>query len=127
MTAPVGLQLSRRKGFDLQALSRATNGLDAINVARPGKLGNPFTVTNAIEMGFAREETAQRFVVECFDQWLGPLSTYGHPIWWEGVEAHNRRNYIWEQMSHLRGKNLACWCGLDQPCHRNVLLWLANG
>jgi hypothetical protein len=27
---------------------------------------------------------------------------------------------------HLRGKNLACWCPLDQPCHADVLLRLAN-
>lgn len=27
----------------------------------------------------------------------------------------------------LRGKNLACWCPLDQPCHADVLLELANG
>ncbi len=26
----------------------------------------------------------------------------------------------------LRGKNLACWCPLDQPCHADVLLILAN-
>jgi hypothetical protein len=26
----------------------------------------------------------------------------------------------------LRGKNLACWCGLDQACHADVLLELAN-
>lgn len=26
----------------------------------------------------------------------------------------------------LRGKNLACWCRLDQPCHADVLLELAN-
>jgi hypothetical protein len=26
----------------------------------------------------------------------------------------------------LRGKNLACWCPLDQPCHADVLLNLAN-
>lgn len=28
--------------------------------------------------------------------------------------------------SELRGKNLACWCPLDQPCHADVLLELAN-
>lgn len=39
MTKPVRLQLSRRKGFDLQALSIATNGLPAVSVARPGKRG----------------------------------------------------------------------------------------
>lgn len=26
----------------------------------------------------------------------------------------------------LRGKNLACWCALDRPCHADVLLELAN-
>ena len=29
-------------------------------------------------------------------------------------------------ISELRGKNLACWCPLDQPCHADVLLELAN-
>jgi len=27
----------------------------------------------------------------------------------------------------LCGKNLACWCRTDQPCHADVLLELANG
>ncbi|CAB4164394.1 Protein of unknown function DUF4326) [uncultured Caudovirales phage] len=27
----------------------------------------------------------------------------------------------------LRGKNLACWCPLDKPCHADVLLEIANG
>lgn len=26
----------------------------------------------------------------------------------------------------LRGKNLACWCALDQPCHADALLEHAN-
>ena len=26
----------------------------------------------------------------------------------------------------LRGKNLACWCSLDQPCHADILLRIAN-
>lgn len=29
-------------------------------------------------------------------------------------------------ISPLRGKDLACWCPLDQPCHADVLLELAN-
>jgi hypothetical protein len=28
--------------------------------------------------------------------------------------------------SELRGKDLACWCPLDQPCHADVLLEIAN-
>lgn len=27
----------------------------------------------------------------------------------------------------LAGKNLACWCALNQPCHADVLLQIANG
>lgn len=27
----------------------------------------------------------------------------------------------------LAGRDLACWCPLDQPCHADVLLALANG
>jgi hypothetical protein len=30
-------------------------------------------------------------------------------------------------LAALRGKDLACWCPLDQPCHADVLLELANG
>jgi Domain of unknown function (DUF4326) len=29
-------------------------------------------------------------------------------------------------VASLRGKNLACWCPLNQPCHADVLLELAN-
>jgi len=31
-----------------------------------------------------------------------------------------------EARKTLRGKDLACWCQLDQPCHADVLLELAN-
>jgi hypothetical protein len=30
-------------------------------------------------------------------------------------------------VEELRGKDLACWCRLDQECHADVLLELANG
>jgi hypothetical protein len=26
----------------------------------------------------------------------------------------------------IRGKNLACWCSLDEPCHADILLEAAN-
>jgi len=31
-----------------------------------------------------------------------------------------------EFLKELRGKDLACWCALDQPCHADVLLEIAN-
>jgi hypothetical protein len=29
--------------------------------------------------------------------------------------------------AELKGKNLACWCPLSQPCHADVLMELTNG
>lgn len=29
-------------------------------------------------------------------------------------------------ISELKGKNLACWCPLDKPCHADLLLEIAN-
>lgn len=29
-------------------------------------------------------------------------------------------------VSKLKGKNLACWCPLDKPCHADILLKIAN-
>lgn len=31
-----------------------------------------------------------------------------------------------EVRSELAGRDLACWCRLDQPCHADVLLVVAN-
>lgn len=31
-----------------------------------------------------------------------------------------------EIRTYLRGKDLACWCPLNQPCHADVLLEIAN-
>lgn len=41
--------------------------------------------------------------------------------------------YKWVKKSEIKrvkkelgGKNLACWCPLDKPCHADVLLKIAN-
>ena len=31
-----------------------------------------------------------------------------------------------DDLRELRGKDLACWCPLDKPCHADVLLEIAN-
>lgn len=121
---PVRLQLSRRKGFDLQAHSRAVNDLPAVNCARPSNFGNPFTIAAAIDIGFANKETAQAFVVECFRDWLGPSQSDRN--WWQGEESDRRRSAILSRLGDLRGKNLACFCAIDAPCHVDTYLELAN-
>jgi hypothetical protein len=41
---PLRLQLLRRKGYSLQAASRAANGLPAVKVDRSTRRGNPYRV-----------------------------------------------------------------------------------
>ena len=36
------------------------------------------------------------------------------------------RAFFMDRVAELRGKNLACWCPLDRPCHADTLLALAN-
>lgn len=125
MIRPVRLQRARRKGFDLQAWSHEINSLDAINCARPTTLGNPFTMKGCREAGYVGtdKQIAQR-CVNAFDAWLTSN------LWrmnWDGPEAERTRSAILASLPTLRGKNLACWCGLcarhaatgkplDEPC-----------
>lgn len=116
MTQPVRLQLSRRAGFDLQAHSRAVNGLPAVNVARPSKWGNPFVV--------GKDGTRQDYVGFYAAMVNGYAALTRTPRVEQLIEAgaYVRKNY-----PELKGKNLACWCALDgKPCHADVLLDLAN-
>ena len=136
---PVRLQLSRRAGFNLQALSLATNGLVAVNVARPGKWGNPFVAGKPSGCDFKDDGDITPMIaalshgqaIEFFrDMTWGFLSPEMHP------HGHNhmtrwRRQVTGMSISeaariYLRGKNLACFCRLDQPCHADTLLHLAN-
>lgn len=73
------------------------NGLPIVYVGRPTKWGNPFKVGNEC----SRQEAVDKF------------ATY--------LAVTNL------DLEGLRGKNLACWCPLDQPCHADILLRLANG
>lgn len=113
MTRPVRLRLSRAKGFRLQAASRALNGLPAVSVARPGRWGNPYKAGPEINTGGCRipEITPERAVALFRARWEQALRT------WPSART---------AIEELRGKNLACWCRPDQPCHADVLLELAN-
>lgn len=124
MTTPVRLQRQRHKGFNLQALSMETNGLPAVSVCRPSIFGNPFTMKDAVEVGYVRdpkEKLATLFLVDCFADWIS-----GSDKWWTGPVSEQRRKAVISRLGELRGKNLACFCRLDQPCHADVLLEIAN-
>ena len=115
---PVRLQLSRKKGFNLQEHSKAVNGLEAVNCARPSRFGNPFTKADAVEVGYSGDN---KFLANTFWYWI-----HGDDKFWIGMASRKARKIIWENMDNLTGKNLACWCKPDAPCHADVLLELAN-
>lgn len=122
MTRPVRLQLRRSRGFDLQAASRALNGLPAVVVSRPSPFGNPFTFEAVIAEGLAAgKPEARRIAVARFEDWIA-----GSDRCRQGPESEARRAEILRRLPELEGRNLACWCPLDGPCHADVLLRLAN-
>ena len=62
-------------------------------------------------------------------KWGNPFQCDGTPSWRAAaVEAFRLENHRrpTSDFAELRGKSLACWCRLDQPCHADVLLRLAN-
>jgi hypothetical protein len=112
---PQRIVLSRRAGFDLQAISKALNGRTAQSVARPGKWGNPFSIADvAAETGLDRDAAQAEAVAR-------------HRLWLEGkIEARRARPNRAEIRGELGGKNLACWCRAGTPCHVDTLVELAN-
>lgn len=75
---------------------------NTVYVGRPSKWGNPFVVGET-HGNFGRIRSAER-AVDLFELHIGPMGNYEYD---DGT--HN--------LEELRGKNLACWCPLDQPCH----------
>lgn len=74
-----------------------------VYVGRPTRWGNPFRVE---ELG--REEAMRRF------RRLFDAKYRGGP------------KYPVVDIAELRGKDLACWCRLDEACHADILLEFAN-
>lgn len=112
---PRRIVLSRRAGFDLQAISNSLNGLPAQSVARPGKWGNPFPIDDVMaETGLDRDAAQAEAVAR-------------HRRWLEGeIETSRPRPSRADVIAALENKNLACWCREGSPCHVDTLLRLAN-
>jgi hypothetical protein len=43
-----------------------------------------------------------------------------------GDDFRQQRQALVASLDELRGRDLACWCPLDEPCHADVLLEIAN-
>ena len=123
-TQPIRLQLRRTKGFRLQEASFRANGLPAVKVDRGAIFGNPFDIEILGRRGAI--DAFKRLVSgEMNDEEIRRLS---RSAGWndEGVHLKAVQRDIQSKIELLRGRNLACWCAQDQPCHADVLLQFAN-
>lgn len=119
---PHRVQRRRIKGYRLPP--------GTVSVTRPGKWGNPFRIGVSYQ-DFAwlavllpDYETLKKYrdagglICETVEQTL------------EMFEAHLRKSIELYpgrfDLSELRGKNLACYCRLGEPCHADILLKYAN-
>jgi len=91
---------------------------DAVIVARGSDWGNPYRVGE-----FAQIQTP----IKGSDNWYGyqPIITREIAVLLFRIWISDRPE---GQIRHeLAGKDLACWCRLDQACHGDVLLSIAAG
>ena len=100
---PQRIQRKRTRGWKMPP--------NTVSVTRPGKWGNPYLagMTNPDKHGRNAVMILNADLVRAFRAFALRC-----------IEVHPRH------FEPLRGKNLACWCSLDQPCHADILLELAN-
>jgi hypothetical protein len=138
-TLPQRIQRKRTPGWKMPT--------NTVYVGRPTKWGNPFDFRRsefcwaALSFGCRADRSGRlEASVKAFRDWIDPphgrqtLRFEEQPKLGNGKEdlalgppvkagAAPSREDI---RATLRGKNLMCWCPLDQPCHADVLLELAN-
>lgn len=83
---------------------------NTVSVARPGIFGNPFT----LQMGTAE------WALREFRAWLSEGTVNRWP------ELTDRRERLLARLKELKGKNVACFCAEDAPCHGDILIEKAN-
>ena len=102
---PRRVRLSRAKGWRMPA--------HTVKVDRSTRWGNPWSIEKAREVGYTGTDAElRRMCVSVFDNACDKRLP--------AVEA------ITANIEQLRGKNLACWCPIDEPCHADILLVIAN-
>ena len=116
---PQRITYRRVKGFDLQGVSKALNGLPAKMVTRPGKWGNPFEIADIAKRFGLTPAEAQAKAVALHGQWIaGTL--------YPALDPGHRPPPVEQMIAELGGHNLSCWCKPGTPCHADLLIKLAN-
>lgn len=104
---PKRIQRKRTKGWRMPA--------GAVYVGRPTKWGNPYAVGLAF-FDLTRDGIENAVVVQ---DAAHAVQLFRERCRWPAISGPAIRE--------LRGKDLVCWCPLDEPCHADVLLEWANG
>ena len=112
------IQRERTKGW------RMPEG--AVYVGRHTKWGNPFKVGEDASWADTRPPEYRRAIVHTCPQTLGEV-VENYRTFVSFYLSINDGRYNSTDIRMLRGKDLACWCPLDQPCHADILLEMANG
>lgn len=128
MTKPIRIQRQRTKGWKMPPntiyVGRTAGPLAACKLyANPFRIGGYFKIGRGSgHSGFAWLEAHPDYADATFNL----IETREDAV---SFFRLYRRLYPYkpEQLERLRGKNLACWCPLDQACHADVLLEMANG
>ena len=132
--SPVRVQRKRTKGWRMPE--------NTVYVGRPTIYGNPFEAFKTECCGFwdVRDDNGVTYLVDHnathaeshLPRWAKSYATRESvrlfhddlTYWLGGRMSHDPA--LAEAIHGLRGKDLACWCPLDKPCHADVLLELAN-
>jgi len=118
---PKRIQRKRTKGWRMPP--------NTVYVGRPTRWGNPFRLGDFAIKGDAdlsyRGPFKMAYVVttaKYADSRFTELKTGEQVIdWFRWYMTIRTRDF-----TELRGKDLACWCPMGQPCHADILLELAN-
>lgn len=114
---PKRIQLRRAKGWRKPA--------GCVSVGRGTRWGNPFKLDGTIDARYLRTKMASA-------QWRGigshtPGANEDAVCEFEDALNKGLLSFTIDDVKReLRGKDLACWCGAESPCHAQVLLAIAN-
>lgn len=106
---PVRIQRKRTRGWKMPE--------NTVSVTRPGKWGNPFKVGEPVWNPNQRTPSlvVPRDIEHCLELYREYM---------KGAEIEG--TWMNEDIKELKGKNLACWCREGEPCHADILLFIAN-
>lgn len=93
----------------------------AVYVGRPTFWGNPFRPVFRDGEWWAQDENDVRYPLLRNSREAALKRCVS--LYWSDLVQWSEKHL---RLPELRGRDLACWCPLDQPCHADVLLEIAN-